>query len=99
MKRYIENSQQAVYAKAYESYCILYWPNGKKLVKSRPMKHYSASFEAQGWCRIHRSYMVNPMFITSIAPDREHIQLLDGTELPISRRLKKQVLHWRKTSI
>ncbi len=99
MKNYIENSQNAAYVKAYESYSILFWANGKKLVKARPMKHYEASFEAQGWCRIHRSYMVNPVFITSITPDREHIQLLDGTELPISRRKKKEVLKWRSSNI
>jgi two-component system, LytTR family, response regulator len=96
MKNYIENSQEAAYLKADESYSILFWANGQKLVKPRPMKHYAASFEAQGWCRIHRSYMVNPVFITHITPDREHIRLHDGTELPIARRKKKNVLKWRK---
>lgn len=98
MKNYIENSQEAAYVKADESYSILVWANGKKMIKPRPMKYYAASFEAQGWCRIHRSYMVNPVFITSITPDREHIQLHDGTELPISRRKKKTVLKWRKNT-
>ncbi len=99
MKNYIENAQEAVYVKADESYTLLFWANGKKLVKPRPMKYYEASFAAQGWYRIHRSYMVNPVFITSITPDREHIQLLDGTELPISRRKKKEVLKWRSAAI
>jgi two-component system LytT family response regulator len=99
MKNYIENSQDAAYVKADESYSILFWANGKKLVKAHPIKHYAASFEAQGWCRIHRSYMVNPQYINYITPCREYVRLHDGTELPISRRKKKSVLTWRKNSI
>lgn len=99
MKNFIENSQEAAYIKADESYSILFWANGQKLVKPRPMKHYAASFEALGWCRIHRSYMVNPLFIMCILPDREHLLLQDGTELPIARRMKKTVLKWRKTTV
>lgn len=95
MKNYIENSKEAAYVKAAESYSIIFWANGQKIVKPRPMKYYAASFEAQGWCRIHRSYMVNPIFTTNVTPDREYICLSDGTELPISRRLRKQVLKWR----
>lgn len=98
MKNYIENAQEVAYLKADENYSLLMFANGTSLLKCRPIKHYAASFEAQGWCRIHRSYMVNPVFITSITPDREHIQLHDGTELPISRRKKKEVLKWRKTT-
>lgn len=98
MKNYIENAQDAAYFQAAESYSILVWANGQKLMKARPIKYYAASFEAQGWCRIHRSYMVNPLFITNISEDRERICMLDGTELPIARRKKKTVLTWRKNN-
>jgi DNA-binding LytR/AlgR family response regulator len=64
-------------------------------LKSRPMKKYIPSLEAIGWCRIHRSYMVNPSFIGHVSPDRNSISLQNGESLPISRRLRKTVLAWR----
>lgn len=96
MKKSIENSQNTAYFQATESYSILVWADGHKLMKSRPIKFYADSLEAQGWCRIHRSYMVNPDFISQIMPDREHILLNNGTQLPIARRKIKSVLVWRK---
>ncbi len=98
MKNYIDNPQEVAYLKADENYSLLIFANGNKILKCRPIKHYEASFAAQGWCRIHRSYMVNPTYITSISADREHIRLHDGTTLPISRRKQKAVLKWRKSN-
>lgn len=98
MKNYIENPQEVAYLKADENYSLLMFPNGKTILKSRPIKHYEASFLAQGWFRIHRSFMVNPNFIENISTDREHICLQDGTLLPISRRKKKAVLKWRNNN-
>jgi DNA-binding LytR/AlgR family response regulator len=96
MKNYIENPQEVAYLKAEENYSFLMLANGKKVLKSRPIKFYEASFLAQGWCRIHRSYMVNPIFVSHISADRDFIHLENGKELPIARRKQKQVFQWRK---
>lgn len=96
MKNYIDNPQEVAYLKADENYSLLIMANGKTIMKSRPIKHYEASFLAHGWCRIHRSYMVNPFFVSQISSDREYVCLNNGMELPISRRKKKEVMNWRK---
>jgi two-component system, LytTR family, response regulator len=97
MKNYIENIEMATYFQAAESYSILVWANGKKIMKARPIKYYAASFEAQGWFRIHRSYMVNPHYIQNITENRNRLCLQDGTILPIARRKQKAVLKWRNS--
>ncbi len=89
------NLNEVAYFQAAESYSIIVWADGKTLMKSKPMKKYIPNLEAQGWCRIHRSYMVNPNYIGHISEDRNSIYLQNGENLPISRRLQKSVLAWR----
>lgn len=93
------NLDEVAYFQAAESYSIIVWADGKTLVKSRPMKKYEPNLLANGWCRIHRSYMVNPLFVKQISEDRDFIFLESGKILPISRRMKNQVLEWRKLMI
>ncbi len=88
-----------MYLQASESYCILVMQNGKIKMKSRPLKHFESRLFEFGWCRIHRSFIVNPMYIKEISTNRASILLETGAELPISRRLRKSVLKWRDTSI
>ncbi len=96
MKPKSPTPQSAAYFKANESYCFVVWNDGHKLLKAKPLKYYSAKLKAAGWCRIHRSYMVNPEFVRHISEDREYVCLQNGEELPISRRLKKKVYKWRR---
>ncbi len=93
------NLHEVAYFQAAESYSIIVWADGKTLVKSRPMKKYVPNLLANGWCRIHRSYMVNPSFVSQISEDRDFVYLTNGKQLPISRRLKANVLHWRNGNL
>lgn len=85
----------AAYLKASDSYCFVVFPTGSTQIRSRPMKFYAQPLLENGWCRIHKSYMVNPEFVQNISEDRESIFLQNGTELPISRRKRTQVIKWR----
>lgn len=95
MSHKIGNTQNALYIKAYESYSILQLTDGEQLIKTRPMKFFANKLLAIGWCKIHRSYMVNPVYINNINEDRNGVCLQNGQILPISRRNKKLVLKWR----
>lgn len=93
------NFQGVLYLQAAESYSIVVQQVGKPLIKSRPLKKYAQFLEENGWCRIHRSYLVNPNFVSSITECRTNICLQNGEILPISRRNLKAVLQWRNHSI
>ena len=90
---------QVAYFQASENYSILFLANGKTHMVASTLKKYSPKLEAEGWCRIHRSFMVNPSFVTHISADRDFICLENGKELPIARRKQKQVYQWRKEQI
>jgi DNA-binding LytR/AlgR family response regulator len=92
MKNKLNNLNELAYFRASESYCIAVNSNGKEDVKSRPMKFFAKILLEAGWCRIHRSYIVNPQYINNISIDHESVRLVNGKELPISRRLRGKVL-------
>jgi two-component system, LytTR family, response regulator len=92
------NHQGALYIQAAESYSIVFQLVGKPLIKSRPLKKYANFLIENGWCRIHRSYLVNPNFVSSITECRTNICLQNGEILPISRRNLKAVLQWRNNT-
>jgi DNA-binding LytR/AlgR family response regulator len=98
-KKYQYNYNEAAYLEAAQSYSIIVWTSGKKVVLCRPLKNYQSKLSADGWCRIHRSYMVNPLFVKQISEDKDFIYLNSGLALPISRRLKRHVLKWREQTI
>jgi two-component system, LytTR family, response regulator len=93
------NYQNVIYLQAAESYSIMVLSTGNQQMFSRPLKKYASNLEAQGWCRIHRSYLVNPVFVNFITENRANLCLQNGEILPISRRNLKSVLQWRKQSI
>jgi DNA-binding LytR/AlgR family response regulator len=91
------NLQTALYIQASESYSIVFQVIGKPFIKSKPLKNYAQNLFDNGWCRIHRSYLVNPFFVDSITECRTNICLQNGEVLPISRRKLKSVLKWRNS--
>ncbi len=93
----ITNLNKTMYLQAAESYCIIVMNNGQTKLKSRPMKHFENHLYNCGWCRIHRSFIVNPTFIKQVSENRDSIYLATGTILPISRRQRKSVLKWRNS--
>jgi two-component system, LytTR family, response regulator len=95
MKNKQVNLDQIAYFQASENYCFLVWPNGKKLLKSRTLKTFEPKLEAIGWCRIHRSYMVNPEYVNKNNHCQDYICLQNGIELPIARRQKQNVKKWK----
>jgi two-component system, LytTR family, response regulator len=94
----LTNLHNTMYLRAAESYCLAVLQNGEIQMKSRPMKHFEQRLSDFGWQRIHRSFIVNPLFVQQVSQERDSIFLQNGTELPIARRLRKSVLKWRNSS-
>jgi DNA-binding LytR/AlgR family response regulator len=91
--------QTALYIQASESYRIVFQAIGKPIMKSRPLKKYAQFLKENGWCCIHRSFSVNPVFVNFITENSANLCLQNGEVLPISRGNLKSVLQWRKQSV
>ncbi|MCC6283449.1 MAG: LytTR family transcriptional regulator DNA-binding domain-containing protein [Saprospiraceae bacterium] len=52
---------------------------------SRPINAYQLPLESTGFCRIHRSYMVNVLHIRRVDKIGKLVYLFNGTSIPYSR--------------
>lgn len=82
---------EITYLSAEDKYTILYTPN-EHYVDRMSLNDYEQLLEPYGFCRIHRKYLVNLAQHKSMRKGK--VSLLDGTELPISRR-RESVYHER----
>lgn len=74
-----------LYLEAFDNYCFLY-TNDNKLLIPKTLKAVESLLANSGLIRIHRSYTVNPLHISSIQD--EHIYI-DQVRIPIGRQYRK----------
>lgn len=82
------------YIEADSNYTTVYVRNQKRLVICKCLKHVYDQLNGELWIRCHAKYAVNFMYVSRLSKARNwYLTLDDGTELPISRRKKKEVLN------
>jgi two-component system, LytTR family, response regulator len=99
MKPHIFHFQNIAYFQACGSYSLVVEDTGKIKVVARTIKHYEERLKSLGWCRIHQTYMVNPLFIKNINFDKTEVLIQNGKYLPISRRKRTSVKNWVRSQI
>ena len=78
-----------LYIQADSNYSMIYLENGEKHLISKPLKSVEDILPKQNFLRIHRSYIVNTKKIQRIS--RDYVTIRE-TELPLSRRMRDQLL-------
>ncbi len=82
-----------LYLKSYINYTEVFYTDGRRVVVATTLKTFERCFAKQGFCRVHRSVLVNMAFVKAFGEgevyiDNDHI-------LPVSRRkgqkLKKKM--------
>jgi two-component system, LytTR family, response regulator len=82
---------QIVYLKGFDNLTTIFLINNKKITVSKTLKHFQEQLD-QGFFRNHKSYLVNLKFVEKIISKEKHLlELVDGTQLPISRRNYKSL--------
>ena len=80
-------------AEADSNYTIFRLKQGKNIMVSRTIKEYDGLLSGSGLIRVHQSHLVNINHIDRfVKRDGGYLQLKDGTKIPVSSNLKKQVL-------
>lgn len=89
-----------VYLKAEGSYVNFYLKDGTKILASKNIKDFEQQLsDKEGFFRVHRSYLINTLFITSISADHHTAILQQQTEIAIARDRKQDFLHFLKQQI
>lgn len=72
-----------IYCAADDNYTHIYLKDEKKLV-SKTLKHFDTLLSDKGFCRIHKSYLINTAQVTGYVKGKGGSVLLDQIELPVS---------------
>lgn len=80
-------------AEADSNYTSFSLSNGKHILVSRTIKEYAGLLSGSGMIRVHQSHLVNINYIDRfVKKDGGYLLLKEGTKIPVSPNLKKQVL-------
>lgn len=80
---------QIVYVQALQNYVEIYLENKRKIVIHETLKNISSLLSNECFIQIHKSYIVNEKFVTSIDGS---ILYLSSIEVPIARSRKSHVV-------
>ena len=86
--KYLSNQDQITHLVAQKNYTQVYFQDGScKLLayNLKRLEEYLSNNEL--FQRVHKSYIVNKNFISTISEDGERIKLLDKTVIPISNKM------------
>lgn len=84
---------EIIRCEAEHNYTTFYFTNGKPLMISKTIKEYDDMLKDFGFERVHQSHLVNLKHVKSYLKKEGGFLLMDnGSEVPIARRKKDQVL-------
>lgn len=67
---------------------------------SRTIKEFDSLLSGSGMIRVHQSHLVNVRYIDKfVKRDGGYLHLKDGSDIPVSQNLKKQVIQAIKDSL
>lgn len=80
---------EILYCQADDNFTCFYFTNGKKALICRSLKHYEKTLDEFGFCRVHRSYMVNLEYVKRYIKGKGgSIILENGKEIIVSNTKK-----------
>ena len=71
------------------AYSRFFMRSGKQYLTSRLLKEFETLLSDYGFFRIHQSHLINMREIERFVKADSHIELRDGTQVPVSRRRKE----------
>lgn len=74
------------------NYSIFHLAKGKTKISSKTLGHFENILEGKGFFRCHRSFIINYRHIVRM--QKESFLLKDTSEIPISRRRKRETKAW-----
>ena len=80
-------------AEADSNYTSFSLSDGKHVLVSRTIKEFESLLSGSGMIRVHQSHLVNINYIDRfVKKDGGYLLLKEGTKIPVSPNLKKQIL-------
>lgn len=81
-----------VFCESDNNYTTIICEDGKKIITTKTLKRIEDTLSQKNFIRIHRSFLVNQIYISSFNKVSSEIQLKNGNSLPVSRANKTSLL-------
>lgn len=81
---------QIIRLEAESNYTYIYVVNHKKLIMAKVLSSYETLLAPLGFIRVHRSHLVNPLYVQTIHVTGE-VVMTDDSRVMVSRRKKKMI--------
>jgi two-component system, LytTR family, response regulator len=89
------HTEDIMYCEANESYTHIFLIDKTKKTVSKKMGDIEATLSSKDFFRVHHSFIVNRKYIKNyIRGDGGAVQLIDQSEVPVSKRKKSEFLGW-----
>lgn len=92
-KIHIVNITDIVRCESDNYYTIFHFTEEKNLIVSKTLKEIEELLSGYNFIRPHKSHLVNLLYIKNfIKPDGGSITMIDGTNVPVSRRKRESII-------
>ena len=76
------------------NYTFIHLTDGKRILVTKTLKEFDEMLQQSGFLRVHQSHLVNLEHISEfIKADGGHLNMSDGSYVPVSSRRRTMVLH------
>lgn len=92
--------QDILYCQSNDNYTTLQLRNGEKVIASKTIRHFEDMLTPMGFIRPHQSYVINAKHIEQYnKKDGGYLVMEDGTQIPVSRHRKEEILMMFKNDL
>jgi two-component system, LytTR family, response regulator len=82
-----------LYCEAADNFTKFYFDDGQPLLICRTLKYFEDVLQPHGFLRIHRSYMINPVFVVRYSKGKGgYVTMKNNQELEVSANKKQEFL-------
>lgn len=87
-------AKEVLYLEASDNFSVIHLSSGKKLLACRKLKFYEDNLTSSGFCRIHRSSIINIDHVVKYNKGKGgFVTLSSGKQLDVSQSRKKEFLN------
>ena len=92
--------KEILYCQSSDNYTTLQMRNGEKVIASKTIRHFEDILTPLGFIRPHQSYVINAKHIEQYSKkDGGYLVMEDGTNIPVSRHRKEEILMMFKNDL
>jgi DNA-binding LytR/AlgR family response regulator len=87
-----------VMMEGHSNYTLFYLENGKQKMFARTLGHFQEQLSNDSFIRCHRTFLINPNFITGYNKEENKFFMQNNLEASISKRRKRNIMSFFKNN-